>query len=303
MRNPVLVKPYRSADEARCLDLLKQIFGDDDASQRYYRFVRHRTYLAVVDGRLVGLASWWDNPIHPYSLRSGVAVLPFYRRQGIGEQLWESLGQTDGECRSLVTALWETQVAGYNFAVRHRFVEIRRTHTAELKLGAVDVSAFTRWGEDLLKQGYRILPYSEATEDERAQMAHLLLRTYEATHRANPLGTFSRDVWRERAFPEDLLAWGSVAVKQGDRCAAVALLHKGTTAHRVEFGLRGVDDGHQHRSRLLMVVTTAHQIAAAGARGFVHASLECDSTDPWSRQILDSFPFGPAPTWITLRRE
>lgn len=179
-----------------------------------------------------------------------------------------------------MTALWETQVAGYHFAVRHRFVEIRRTYTTELKIGEVDVSAFARWGEDLLKQGYCILPYSEATEDERAQMAQLLLRTYEATHRANPLGTFSHDVWRERVFPEDLLGWGSVAVTQGDTCAVVALLHKGTRAHHVEFGWCGVAEAHQHQSRLLMVVTTARQIAAAAARGFVHASLECDSTDP-----------------------
>lgn len=74
MRNPVLIKPYRSVDEARCRDLLKQIVGDDDVSQRYYPFALHHAFLAVVDGRLVGLASRWDNPIHPYSLRSGVVV-------------------------------------------------------------------------------------------------------------------------------------------------------------------------------------------------------------------------------------
>lgn len=41
-----------------------------------------------------------------------------------------------------------------------------------------------------------------------------------------------------------------------------------------------------------MVMATAHQIAAAAERGFVQVSLECDSTDPCGREILDSFRLG-----------
>ena len=155
MRELLHIEPYSDVHEAGCRDVLKRIFGDDDQSQGYYRLTPRRTVVALLQDQLIGFASVWANFNHPDTLRSGVVVIPLYRRQGVGGQLWEALLQTWSNGRSLVTSLWETQVTGHAFAVH---------------------------------------------------------------------------------------------------C------------------------------------------------GFSQLSLECDSTDPWSHEVLDRFPFGPAPTWITLRR-
>lgn len=304
MRNVVHIEPFRPADEAACYQLLKRVYGEDGASRSYYRLAPKRTLIAVAQDRVVGLASTWENPHHPFAPRSGVVVCPRYRRRSVGAQLWEALVATCTEARSLVTSLWETQLTGHQFALRHGYVEIRRTYTMGLRIGDVALGADpAALDDDMMKQGYFLVPYPDMSRPERAQMAELLRHTYAATHQANPVRDFSGDEWYALAFPDDLLLWGSFAVMYGDVCVAAALLHKGPQARHVDLGWRGVAEAHRHQSRAFMVMATAHQIAAAAERGFVKVSLECDSTDPCAREVLDSFPFGPAPAWITLRRD
>ena len=303
MRRLLQIESYATAHEAACREVLRQVFGDDDQSHRYHRLTPGRTVVAMLQDRIIGFGSIWDNSNHPHALRSGVVVLPPYRRQGVGSHLWEALLQVNREGRALVTSLWETQLAGQAFAVRCGFREMRRTYTALLPIAHVDTTAFQRVHEGLASQGYRMLSYGDAREHERAQMAALLQHTYTAAHAANPVRPFSVAEWAARAFPDDLLAWGSFAVMHGNACVAVALLHAAATPGQADLGWRGVADAHQHRSRPLMIMTAVRQMAEAAARGFTQLSLECDSTDPWSRDVLDAFPFGPAPTWITLRRD
>lgn len=302
MSNLFRIEPYASCHEAASRDLLDRVYGQDELSQSYYQLAPSRKVIRR-DNRMIGLASVWDNANHPKTRRSGVVVHPEHRRQGMGSQLWVALRKGFTEGRPLVTSLWETQLAGYAFAVRRGFREIRRTYCSLLPIQTQDKTVFAAVGEHLWVDGYRLLCYRDADESVRTQMALLLHRIYVATHRVNPVRHFSPVEWYARAFPRDMLAWGSFAVMYGGECAAVALLHVGADSDRVELGLRGVADTHQQRSRDLMVMTTAHQIAVAADRGFSHITVECDSTDPWSQDVLDSFPFGPAPTWITLRRD
>ena len=303
MRKLLHIEPYSAVHEAACRGVLKRVFGEDDVSQGYYRLTPRRTVLASLQGRLIGFASIWDNVNHPETLRSGVVVLPRYRRQGVGGQLWAALRQTGSDDRPLVTSLWETQIAGHAFALRCGFREMRRTYTAVLPINQVDTDAFHGLSEQLAKQGYRLLSYGDAPASERAQMAALLQQTYAVTHAANPVRPFSAAEWSARAFPEDVLPWGSFAVMHGTVCVAATLLHQGAESGQADLGWRGVADAHQHQSRPLMVMAAVQQMAEAAARGFTQLSLECDSTDPWSRDVMDVFPFGPAPTWITLRRD
>ncbi len=301
MQSLFRVEPYRSGDEALCRDLLKSVFGDDSLSRAYYQLHPDRTLVALAGDRVVGLASVWDNPNHPYASRCGVVVLPSFRRRGIGTLLWGAVIQRDTEDRPLVTALWETQWAGYQFAIRCGFREIRRTHAPMMAINQVDAPCadVEEW---LAKEGYRLVPYRDADKAERGLMAELLRKAYAATHTANPLGPFSAEEWSARAFPDDLLPWGSFAVMDGDVCIAAALLHSGGSAAEVDLGWRGVAEAYRHHARALIVVMTARQMEEAARRGFEQVRLECDSTDPWSRDVLDRFPFRPAPTWITLRR-
>ncbi len=290
-RTPVVIESYRNEDEARCLGFLKQVFGDDSVSQTYFRFGESHTFLVILDGVLVGLVSAWQNSIHPFSLRSGIAVLPLYRHRGIGEMLWERLWQNSGAALPLITSLWETQSEGYHFALQHGFAEIRRTYTTELQVETVDVSVLDSVYGGMFKNGYRIVSYADADDGERTKMAVVLQQVYRATHTVNPPAAFSPLDWRALAFPADLLHWGSFAVMHGDECVAMALLHHGTRNGYVERGWRGVAESHQHLARALMVVTATRQIAEAASRGIPHISLECDSTDPWSGYVRETFPF------------
>ena len=204
MRKLLHIEPYSAVHEAACRGVLKRVFGEDDVSQGYYRLTPRRTVLASLQGRLIGFASIWDNVNHPETLRSGVVVLPRYRRQGVGGQLWAALRQTGSDGYPFVTSLWETQVAGHAFALRCGFRQIRRTHTAVLPINQVDTDAFHGLSEQLAKQGYRLLSYGDAPASERAQMAALLQQTYAVTHAANPVRPFSAAEWSARAFPEDV---------------------------------------------------------------------------------------------------
>jgi len=297
------IEPYSSVHEAACRGVLKGVFGDDDRSPAYYPLTPRHSLVAILQDRVIGLASVWDNANHPGALRSGVVVLPHERRQGVGKQLWEALLTTCSDEQSLVTSLWETQVAGYAFSVRRGFHEIRRTYTTTLPIYPVDMDSVYGMGEELAKQEYRILSYGEASASERAQMAALLQQAYVVAHAANPVRHFSIAEWSALAFSDDLLPWGSFAVMHGAACVAAALLHRGARPGEADLGWRGVADVHRNQSRPLMVMMAAHQIAAAAAHGITQLSLECDSTDPWSLEVLDGFPFRPAPTWITLRRD
>lgn len=187
--------------------------------------------------------------------------------------------------------------------MRRGFGEIRRTYAAVLPINHVDVGVIYRVSEEVANQEYRLISYGDALLTERAQMAALLQHTYAGSHAANPVRHFSVAEWSARVFPDDLLPWGSFAVMHGNVCIAATLLHTGAQPGQADFGWRGVAEAYQHLSRPLMTMTTIHQIAEARARGLTQLLLECDSTDPWSLEVLDGFPFGPAPTWITLRRD
>lgn len=295
--------PFRPSDEVACRDLLRQVFGPDVASLSYYRLAPRRAFIATDRNRVMGLASSWENPMHPMALRCGVVVGPSHRGLGLGTRLWNALMETEAQGRSLVTGLWETQGTGHQFALRHGFEEMRRTYTTRLGLDGVDAAGvFSHWSHGLESQGFHLSRYPDTSARIRTQMVAVLQEVYTNTHRANPVRPVSRDEWRALAFSEDLLPWGSVAVLHKNQCVAAALLHKSAEGGLVDLGWRGVTGFHQGHSRALILLMTAHQILAAATRGYRTMSLECDSTDPWSRDVLESFPFEPAPAWITLRR-
>ncbi|MCR8642838.1 hypothetical protein NV379_09210 [Paenibacillus sp. N1-5-1-14] len=74
----------------------------------------------------------------------------------------------------------------------------------------------------------------------------------------------------------------------------------GMTTWLKEVGWRGVIEGESFE---WIVQLTTEQIRYAMQIGVSTLTYEVDTTDPFAMKILASFPFQPAPTWVTYQKK
>lgn len=283
-------------DVGACQRLLRAVYGADRTSRDYVPWARATATGAWAGRRLVGTAAVFANPMHPAAVRAAVVVHPDWRRQGLGTDLWAAASP---HTSAAVTSLWATQVGGRAFAARHGFVAIRETYSTSVAVHG----ACRRYAAlpGALK-GYRLEPLRLLAGPAHQHLIRLVQRTYELSHRDNPVAPRSLEDWRRLTFAEDLDLDASLAVWRDRDLAAFALIHRSARRGHVELGWLGTAPPYAAQSRGILQAVVGAQLCALASRGFHHLDLEADSTDPANWPLLDAFPFAPAPAWLTLRR-
>jgi len=163
------IRPFADSDyPALCAiiaDVFDQLFTPEslrDEEARRDPKCRHEAWVAEVDGQVVAFADFnqWIGAYHPRKFSVMVAVLPAYRRQGIGGALYnrlrEALAPTDPIALSCDAK--ESRPESIRFLERRGFAEKMRSWESRLDLTAFDPSAFAATVDAAGARGYEFLP-------------------------------------------------------------------------------------------------------------------------------------------------
>jgi mycothiol synthase len=139
-----------------------------DDRQRDPRF-KHRRWVAVEEGRVVGVSSysqsiWFD---HPQKFNVWVGVRPEYQRGGIGGRLYEALhqGLQEFDPLALRATASEDLTHSVRFLQQRGFMEVIRDIRSELDVQAFDLSRFTGLEDHLPALGIQIKTLAELEGD------------------------------------------------------------------------------------------------------------------------------------------
>lgn len=122
-------------------------------------------------------------------------------------------------------------------------------------------------------------------------LVELFTRTYTETHRSNPVGDHSLELWREIAF-DGLLKSHSYVVLKEKEVIAFSLMYEGGN-NSWELGWIGVDN---LENLPLLDGLLAQQLNDATQRGISYIEKEVDSTCPYSLHICELVDYEIAET-------
>ncbi|PKR82736.1 GNAT family N-acetyltransferase [Heyndrickxia camelliae] len=300
----VTITPYDVKDEENINHLLFLCYGTDEDSQAYFKrgwksSLNMGTFLAKNNSELIGMVAAWKTRFHPKSLYFSLVVHPFYRGENIEFELLKSIEKLSINL-PLQTSIWETNFSLKTFLHNYDFTEIRRTYMPTLYLSTIhdlnEALIDNFHSNDMIVTSLR-----EVLNDQDMQKKLILLvkETYEKTHEVNPPQANLKE-WEKAVFDEDTLLNGSYIFTENDDILGFALLHIGENPDSLEFGWRGVKD---KKNMKWISLLTALQIKYAKKSGYKYVLGEMDTTDPYSLEVLKTFPFSPSPTWITYKKD
>ncbi|WP_100011266.1 hypothetical protein [Lentibacillus sediminis] len=145
---------------------------------------------------------------------------------------------------------------------------------------------------------------ADISHDEllKTQLIRMARTNYINAHEANPVAELSWDTWKKLVFADDMIKEGSYIYcnSDGTEILAYSFLHKSTEPETLELGWCGAID---EKNADFIPPLVYRQIRYAKQHGWKYLQGEFDTTDFFAMKVLRSFPFSPAPTWITYRKE
>lgn len=296
------LRAYDPSEAEQVRQLLRAVWGEDQASMGFFRYGAGARTLLVHEGPVLTAAgSIWRSRFHPGTCYLGLQVHPGWQGRGIGRRLLEALADLNAEQLPLQTAVWESRGRTVRFLERNGFAAFRRTYEPVLPLAAVDVAAYAPFAARVAGAGYSLRSLAELGPGPSGLPA-LCREAYVATHRINPPGNFDLTEWERVALGGQVVLAPSVVAVRDGQLAAFSLAHPHDEPGRLALGWRGVAATHLTCQKDLIAALTLRQIEWAAANGYGTIEVEADTTDPWAMLQLELFPFGPAPAWVSLRR-
>lgn len=254
-------------------------------------------FTAFYGGKLIGTIIAWNSNFHPNCIYFRMILLPNDKGLYLEEKLLGKLVEEENEGLPLQTSIWETAGRLKNFYQQTDLKIIRKTYMPTLTVSKVN--PLKRPAPD----GYCIKTLDDLLEYPKLvrELTKLVKRTYEQTHLANPVAEMELEEWRKLIFADDTIMAGSficLDVKQQE-ILAYTFLHEGEAEDTLELGWCGAKS---MQYMALIPQLFRNQIAYANNNVISFIQGEFDTTDPYSMEVLKTFPFSPCTAWITYQR-
>lgn len=233
---------------------------------------------------------------HPNCTYFRILANPFYNILDVEEKLLAKVLKRKKETRPWQTSFWETASKSNAVYKNNGFQEIRRTYMPKLKV--TNVSNDISCDKYIIKTLNEILPNETLTE----QLIILVKRIYEETHVVNPVAEMTIAKWRELILADDVITVGSyICIDENEtNILAYSFLHDSDEKNVFDLGWCGASTT-EHIQMIPQLVI--HQIKYTIEQNIQFLNGEFDTTDPYAMKVLESFPFEPAPSWITVQKE
>ncbi|WIV20989.1 hypothetical protein QPK24_10110 [Paenibacillus polygoni] len=296
----ITIEPFGVEHEPFYMKLREFVKADDQ--EHVHPANSEIAFVALADRVPAGMIFTYHRPFHPYCTYISLLVLPSSDRMQIASRLLMSLS-AHRMVYPLQISVWDTDFAMKQALIKQGFYEIRNTYHVHI---ATSQCGFIRDEEYVMnrRSDYELLSLSEFLERGQGEeeLVHLVKKTYEHTHRANPPGVFDLSRWKAFLHGQDLDSQGSyVALNAANgHCAGFALLHLVSEDGVAELGWRGAASSEPLD---LILLLTKEQMTYAADNRIKQLTCEVDSTDPYQMELLHVYPFEPAPAWVTYHKQ
>lgn len=282
---PLELRHPTPLEETEIQSMARAIFDqpDDDLNLKH-----NDALIAFLDGQAVGFALRRERTFHPNLSTLEIAVLPEFRRLGIGSALWQEIKKhaPDRNWRSMVR---ENRAEGRFFLEKQGFRVLRRTWMAYLNIPEVVEATTLPLGFAWLEQ-----PQPEA-------LGLLIKHHYLASHQINPPAEFPAEVWLETVLRDHLPETLRVLIHQGKPVAVAALAPSMDDLEGVlDLGCLSLDLSYHQEANKIVSVLLKELFLVAQTFGASQIHAEVDDTDPTAMSLLEFKPL-LGTCWQTLQ--
>jgi hypothetical protein len=240
-----------------------------------------------LDSQAVGFAMRLERKFHPHLSTLELAVLPEFRRTGIGTALWQEFKKSlpDRDWRCMVR---ENRGEARFFLEPQGFMVLRRTWTATFEVPEII--------EATLPHGFSWLEHP-STE----VIGTLIKNHYVTTHRINPPAKFPPEVWTKIMLSDHHPETLRVLVHFGKPMAVAALAPSIDGLEGIlDVGCLSLSTAYQHETNQIVAVLLNELFWLAQTFGATYINAEIDNTDPAAMALLE-FPHSLGACWETLQ--
>ncbi|WIF96832.1 MULTISPECIES: hypothetical protein [Pontibacillus] len=247
-------------------------------------------YGTYIEEELVALLIGWKNELHPYATYINIFRSDRYSWSEIeGEGLWKPVSD-EGFFQIIVDE--SEHEKGYQLK-KKGFIELRKTY-----LSCLDVTGVK--GTQMKTDYIKTLEWALGDARVSKQLFMLVKRTYEETHRGNPVKDMNPYEWKELLLNDYVLKKESFVLLDPDTdgVTGFSFLHNSGDPDILEQGWLGVDE-IDCIDRLYDVIQLQYSLAQG--TGVKKVEGEFDTTSPYAMWLMDTFPFMKGDVLITYQ--
>ncbi len=283
---PLEIRYPSPLEETEIQSIARAIFDqpDDDPN-----FEHNDALIAWLDGQAVGFAMRLERKFHPHLSILELAVLPEFRRRGIGTALWQEIKQSVPErhWRSMVR---DNRGEAQFFLEKHGFKVLRRTWIAFLKIPKAIKST--------LPNGFSWL------ENPKTEVLGALIKNYYlATHQINPPAEFSLEIWVKTVLRDHHPQTLRVLTHQGKPMAVAVLAPSIDELEGIlDLACLSLSPAYQGEEKRIVTILLKELFLVAQTLGATQIQAEIDDTSPAAMALLE-FPHSLGTCWQTLQTQ
>ena len=279
----ITIRPFEQNDEdyRQAVDITNSVWPDypdtveewKEGDEKRSKLLKVGRFFAELDGQKVGFANYgqslWVN--HPGKLFVGIAVLPEFRKRGVGTALWEHLCQEvqQFDPLRLLAHTREDYEEGIRFAQKLGFNECMRDWESRLDPASLDMDEWGRYARQVAEQGIEIRTVAELESDPNRdrklyELEWLIDRDVPSPEPPSkvPFEEFQKIWERTNLLPD---AW-FVAVDNGEYVGMTNLWTSQANAKLLYVGITGVT--RSHRKRGIAMALKVRSVEYALQKGF-----------------------------------
>lgn len=279
----ITIRPFEQNDEdyRQAVDITNSVWPEypdtveewKEGDEKRSKLLKVGRFFAELDGQKVGFANYgqslWVN--HPGKLFVGIAVLPEFRKRGVGTALWEHLCQEvqQFDPLRLLAHTREDYEEGIRFAQKLGFNECMRDWESRLDPESLDMDEWGRYARQVAEQGIEIRTVAELESDPNRdrklyELEWLIDRDVPSPEPPSkvPFEEFQKIWERTNLLPD---AW-FVAVDNGEYVGMTNLWTSQANAKLLYVGITGVT--RSHRKRGIAMALKVRSVEYALQKGF-----------------------------------
>lgn len=271
-----------------------QDFARFDSQAPTQRFVAEAAGVVVAHGFLRE---------YPEYLEAEVAVLPEWRGQGLGKQLYTKLEAAFPNPRSkpVIAGVKESHPYALAFAQHRGFRESRRTHHHYLQLETFDPAPYQNLWNQLEAQGYSLISYQDLPHsDKELRFYTVFSQTELDVPRSVPYPVPSLENFRVQTLQRNFLPQAVFVAVYGDQYVGLSST-RGRTANTWHTRMTGVLP--EHRGKGLALALKAKVAQAAKAEGILELHTNNDAHNVGMLAVNQKLGFVREPAQIEVKLE
>lgn len=290
------IRKYQLTDEQQTMHLMNNTESSEMLANKIQNDQFTDGFCAWIDKQIIGTIFTWKNNFHPNGLYLEITLHPAYFQQNIVEALFHAVERENTKNKPYQASFADSNQQGKQIYEWLGFHMMRKTFMPTLSIQSIEApNYFTN------QKYFRTLKQIETNRQLVKNLTEHVKKYYEMTHQANPVATFSNQIWEKLIFAPDLLLEDSYVYlnEQADDILAYSFLHTAKDEQTYELGWCAYQSEKDQQMLLDLVKKQIDHMKVKK----IHTLIgEFDTTDPYAMKIYRSFPFDSCIPFITYQK-